>query len=47
MMAMIEVKCPKCGSKKVIKYGKSHEGKQRYKCKKWSYTGVNFWETKR
>ena len=32
-MAKIEVKCPKCGKREVIKYGKSPEGKQRYKCK--------------
>ena len=32
-MAKIEVKCPKCGKIEVIKYGKSPEGKQRYKCK--------------
>ena len=32
-MAKIEVKCPKCCKTEVIKYGKSPEGKQRYKCK--------------
>jgi len=50
-MTMIEVICPKCGSKEIIKYGKSPEGKQRYKCKNrnckcttflmdYSYTGA-------
>jgi transposase-like protein len=39
---MIEVKCPKCGSKEVIKYGKSHEGKQRYKCKNRSCNCTTF-----
>lgn len=32
-MATIEVKCPKCKGTKVIKYGKSNRGKQRYYCK--------------
>ena len=50
-MTMIEVRCPKCGSKEVIKHGKSSEGKQRYRCKNrsckcttflmnYSYTGA-------
>lgn len=30
---MIEVKCPKCGSTKVIKHGKTETGYQRYYCK--------------
>lgn len=32
-MATVEVKCPVCGSAKVIEYGKSKSGKQRYFCK--------------
>ena len=32
-MALIEVKCPKCGSSSVIKHGQTAEGKQRYMCK--------------
>jgi transposase-like protein len=41
-MTMIEVKCPKCGSKEVIKHGKSPEGKQRYKCKNGSCKCTTF-----
>jgi len=32
-MAIIEVKCPKCGSTYVIKHGRTSTGKQRYLCK--------------
>ena len=32
-MAMVEVKCPKCGGTKVIKHGISESGNQRYYCK--------------
>ena len=32
-MAVVEVKCVKCGSMSVIKHGKSKIGKQRYYCK--------------
>ena len=32
-MAKIDVKCPRCGSIKVIKYGQSASGRQRYYCK--------------
>lgn len=31
-MATVEVKCPRCGQKKVNKFGKSKSGKQRYLC---------------
>lgn len=31
-MAQIKVKCPYCGSEKVIKHGKSDTGQQRYRC---------------
>ena len=31
-MAKIEVKCPYCGQEKVVKYGKSRSGKQKFKC---------------
>ena len=29
-MAKIEVKCPYCGQEKVVKYGKSRSGKQKF-----------------
>ena len=32
-MALIEVKCSKCGSSCVIKHGQTIAGKQRYMCK--------------
>jgi len=32
-MAVIEIKCPDCGSTKVGKYGYGKRGQQRYKCK--------------
>ncbi|NCC15920.1 MAG: IS1 family transposase [Clostridia bacterium] len=32
-MAIIEVKCPKCWSAHVIKYGRTSTGTQRYLCK--------------
>jgi len=32
-MATIVVRCPKCGSEKVIKHGTSATGEQRYMCK--------------
>ena len=32
-MAMIEVKCPYCGSKEVSLYGKNSTGRQRYLCR--------------
>lgn len=31
-MALIEVSCPKCSSKKVRKQGKTPQGKQRFLC---------------
>jgi transposase-like protein len=31
-MAVIEVRCPYCGSKAVIKAGRSKTGEQRYRC---------------
>ena len=41
-MTMIEVRCPKCGRREIIKYGKSPEGKQRYKCKNGSCKCTTF-----
>lgn len=32
-MATIKVKCPLCHTTKVVKFGTSPEGKQRYQCK--------------
>ena len=32
-MAVIEVKCPYCGSKEISKYGKNSTGRQRYLCR--------------
>lgn len=32
-MATIKVKCPYCGSEKVVLYGKHRTGRQRYLCK--------------
>ena len=32
-MAVIEVKCPYCGSKEVSLYGKNSTGRQRYLCR--------------
>ena len=32
-MAIINVKCPYCGSEKVVAYGKASNGIKRYKCK--------------
>lgn len=31
-MAIVNVKCPKCGQPKVHKFGKSKSGEQRYYC---------------
>ena len=33
MMAPVQVFCPNCGSEKVVKRGKSADGKQRYLCR--------------
>jgi transposase-like protein len=33
MMALVQVFCPDCGSKKVVRRGKSADGKQRYLCR--------------
>ena len=33
MMALVQVFCPDCGSKKVVRRGKSAGGKQRYLCR--------------
>jgi ribosomal protein S27AE len=33
-MATINVKCPQCGSIKVVKHGKTEPGYQRYYCVK-------------
>jgi insertion element IS1 protein InsB len=33
IVAMIEVKCPECQSKEIVKFGTSPEGKQRYQCR--------------
>lgn len=32
-MATIKVKCPRCQLYKVVKFGTSQEGKQRYQCR--------------
>ena len=32
-MALVQVFCPDCGSKKVVRRGKSADGKQRYLCR--------------
>ncbi len=32
-MAVVEVNCVACGSKKVIKHGQTEAGDQRYRCK--------------
>ena len=32
-MAVVEVSCVECGSKKVVKYGKAQTGEQRYCCR--------------
>lgn len=31
-MAIVKVKCPYCGSEKVVRYGKNSKGTQRYLC---------------
>jgi transposase-like protein len=33
MTVLIEVRCPDCGSKEVVKNGKSATGEQKYLCK--------------
>ena len=32
-MALVEVVCPLCRTKKVVKFGLNRQGKQRYQCK--------------
>lgn len=32
-MALVEVICPLCKTKKVVKFGLNRQGKQRYQCK--------------
>jgi insertion element IS1 protein InsB len=32
-MAVVEVQCPECGSREVVKYGRQANGEQRYRCK--------------
>ena len=41
-MATIEVKCPMCEEIKVVKYGKSRSGAQRYYCKNAECTKTIF-----
>ena len=31
-MAVVEVQCPECGSREVVKYGRQANGEQRYRC---------------
>ena len=31
-MAVVEVRCPKCGSRAVVQYGRQANGEQRYRC---------------
>jgi len=33
MMALVQIFCPNCGSEKVVRRGKSADGKQRYLCR--------------
>ena len=32
-MAVVEVQCPECGRREVVKYGRQPNGEQRYWCK--------------
>ena len=32
MILGIQMNCPKCKSEEIIKYGKTHYGKERFKC---------------
>ena len=32
-MAILKIKCPACHSQKVVKFGMTPEGKQRYQCR--------------
>ena len=41
-MAMVKVKCPYCGSKEVLLYGKNSTGKQRYLCRNKSCAHKTF-----
>lgn len=40
-MTKIEVKCPYCGTEKVVKYGKGKTGVQKYKCISFSFTNFS------
>jgi len=31
-VAVVEVQCPQCGSREVVKYGRQPNGAQRYRC---------------
>ena len=31
-MAVIEVQCPECGRREVVRYGRQANGEQRYRC---------------
>ena len=31
-MAVVEVRCPECGSQEVVRYGRQGNGEQRYRC---------------
>ena len=31
-MAVVEVQCPGCGSREVVRYGRQANGEQRYRC---------------
>jgi transposase-like protein len=33
-VAVVAVRCPECGSRKVVKYGRQPNGEQRYRCNK-------------
>ena len=41
-MAIINVKCPYCGSKDVIAFGKTKNGTQRYRCKNAECPHISF-----
>jgi insertion element IS1 protein InsB len=32
-VAVVEVQCPECGSRAVVRYGRQANGEQRYRCK--------------
>jgi InsA N-terminal domain len=44
-VAIVEVQCPECGAREVVKYGRQANGQQRYRLTIWTVSGRSFFCT--